>query len=440
MNYEETLNYLYTCAPLFQQVGAHAYKPGLQTSVLLDQHFGYPHRAYPTIHIGGTNGKGSCASTIASVLQEAGYKVGLYTSPHLIDFRERIRVNGVMIPQERVVDFVENERCFFEPLHPSFFELTTALALLYFKEQEVDIAIIEVGLGGRFDCTNIISPMLSVITNISADHTQFLGRTIQEIAMEKAGIIKPSTPVVIGEYTAETRKIFQEKATEVEAPIVFAQDDACAISDVRHCEKSIIYTTREWGTFTGALSGNYQVNNTRTILTALDIISKQLHFTPQHVHRGFMQVCENTGLQGRWQILCQEPLVVADAGHNEGGWECLRQQISDTCNGSLHIVLGTSSDKDIDSILTLLPENAHYYFTKASVKRAMNEGELQEKAAQYGLNGEAYPNVASAFSAARSNAHATDLIFVGGSCFVVADFLQYWNSINDTHINNNGRR
>lgn len=425
MTYEETITYLYNSAPLYQQVGALAYKPGLDTTRALDLHFGHPHRDYSIIHIAGTNGKGSCSSTIAAVLQSAGYKVGLYTSPHLIDFRERIRVNGEMIPQQRVIDFVEKERSFFEPLHPSFFELTTALAFLYFSECKVDVAVIETGLGGRLDCTNIVTPIVSVITNISLDHTQYLGKTLQCIAAEKAGIIKKEVPVVIGEAEGVVRQLFMEKAEQQCSKIIFAEDHPELLA-AKASVDVYTYKTRNWGELKGCLLGSYQEKNTNTILTVLSLLQARFNIQQQHVKQGFLHVDSMTGLQGRWQILSQSPYIVADAGHNEGGWHSLRSQLLSSNYGQLHIVLGMVSDKDIDGILGLLPQEGHYYFTKASVKRAINEKELLVKAQDKGLAGRAYPDVASAFQAALYAAQLEDMIFVGGSCFVVADFLTYW--------------
>ena len=313
MNYDQTIEYLYSSTPVFERVGASAYKEGLSNTIALDDHLGNPHRRYKTIHVAGTNGKGSTSHTLAAILQKAGYKVGLYTSPHLVDFRERIRVNGVAVSEEYVVDFVKDNREFFEPLHPSFFELTTAMAFKYFAEQKVDIAVIEVGLGGRLDCTNIISPVLSVITNISFDHTGFLGDTLEKIAGEKAGIIKPNTPVVIGEYTNETKPVFIGKAEEMNAPIIFAQDKAGE------------YQIPEF-----ELRGACQEHNAQTILTACDELIKIGLLGDKDsevIVSGFAHVCEMTGLHGRWEKIQDNPLVICDTGHNLAGWEYLAPQI-----------------------------------------------------------------------------------------------------------------
>ena len=423
MNYKETIEYLYNSAPLFQHIGGAAYKPGLQTTEALDAHFGHPHQCFKTIHVAGTNGKGSCAHTLAAVLQKAGYKVGLFTSPHLVDFRERIRVNGEMVPQEYVIDFVENERAFFEPLHPSFFELTTALAFKYFADVKVDVAVIEVGLGGRLDCTNIIRPVMSVITNISLDHTQFLGHTLAEIASEKAGIIKHDVPVVVGEICDETRPVFQSKADEVETEIHFAELEKEVLTSQVNAAQMREYTTQHWGDFSGVLTGDCQIKNTNTILCALNILSHYFHFTTAQVHEAFADVCRLTGLRGRWEIIQQQPDVVCDTGHNIGGWEYLAKQLSENKYELVHIVFGMAADKDVTAVLSLMPKDARYYFTRASVKRAMGETTLQEKAAPFGLKGEAYASVMEAYDAAMKHAGVNDLIYIGGSSFIVADFL-----------------
>ena len=308
MTYQETVEYLYNSTPVFEQVGASAYKEGLSNTLALDEHFGHPHRQFRSIHVAGTNGKGSCSHTLASILQAEGYKVGLYTSPHLVDFRERIRVNGICIPEAYVVDFVEKERSFFEPLHPSFFELSTALAFKYFAEQQVDIAVIEVGLGGRLDCTNIITPLVSIITNISFDHTQFLGNTLAQIASEKAGIIKPGIPVVIGETVAETKPVFLKKAREMQAPIVFAEDAKEVTSAEPLTEGGMEYQTKNLGKLRGELDGIYQVKNMNTILTAIPVIRQQgVVISNGSIRVGVAHVCETTGLEGRWQHIQSNP-------------------------------------------------------------------------------------------------------------------------------------
>ena len=359
MNYQETTEYLFNSTPVFEKIGAKAYKPGLQTTFALDDHFGHPHQKYKTIHIAGTNGKGSSSHTLAAILQSQGYKVGLYTSPHLVDFRERIRVNGECVPEQYVIDFVEENRAFFEPLHPSFFELTTAMALKYFAEQEVDYAVIEVGLGGRLDCTNIITPILSIITNISFDHTQFLGNILAEIAGEKAGIIKPGVPVVIGEYLPETRPVFENKAKAENAPILFAQD-----FDADHRESSEICDVDM------ELKGSYQERNKKTILTALHILRQKLAISDEAIREGFAHVCELTGLRGRWEKLNDAPLTICDTGHNLAGWNYLAPQINSVKAETKHIVFGMVDDKDVVHVLQLLKEKLEnrvkYYWTQPS--------------------------------------------------------------------------
>lgn len=430
MTYEETIQYLFNSAPLFQHVGGAAYKEGLSTTHILDAHFNHPHNQYKTIHIAGTNGKGSCAHTIAAILQHTGLKVGLYTSPHLVDFRERIRINGEMMPQQYVIDFVEEERSFFEQLHPSFFELTTALAFKYFAEQHVDVAVIEVGLGGRLDCTNIISPILSVITNISFDHTQFLGNTLAQIASEKAGIIKHKVPVIIGECNAETRSVFEHKAHEVEAPILFAEDNkevlSSEFSDL-YGHKLRHYTTRSFGDIYGELTGECQIKNANTILCALHSLSKIFSVTHEDITYAFEHVCKMTGLRGRWQILQERPTIICDTGHNTGGWQYLAHQLAQiaTSGNKLHIVFGMASDKDIERVMSTLPHEACYYWTKASVKRATSEQTIANIATKYDLHGKTYGNVAEAYEAAVNNASTNDYIYVGGSSFIVADLLRY---------------
>ncbi len=430
MTYDETIQYLFNSAPLFQHVGGAAYKEGLSTTHILDAHFNHPHNQYKTIHVAGTNGKGSCAHTIAAILQHTGLKVGLYTSPHLVDFRERIRINGEMMPQQYVIDFVEEERSFFEPLHPSFFELTTALAFKYFAEQHVDVAVIEVGLGGRLDCTNIISPILSVITNISFDHTQFLGNTLAQIASEKAGIIKHKVPVIIGECNAETRSVFEHKAHEVEAPILFAEDNkevlSSEFSDL-YGHKLRHYTTRSFGDIYGELTGECQIKNANTILCALHSLSKIFSVTHEDITYAFEHVCEMTGLRGRWQILQEHPTIICDTGHNTGGWQYLAHQLAQiaTSGNKLHIVFGMASDKDIERVMSTLPHEACYYWTKASVKRATSEQTIANIATKYDLHGKTYSNVARAYEAAVNNASTNDYIYVGGSSFIVADLLHY---------------
>lgn len=426
MNYEETLDYLYNSAPLFQHIGKDAYKEGLENTYLLDEHFNHPHRQFRTIHIAGTNGKGSCSHTLAAILQAAGYKTGLYTSPHLIDFRERIRINGTPVSKEYVTDFVEKHRDFFEPLHPSFFELTTAMAFHYFAQEQVDVAIIEVGLGGRMDCTNIIRPDLCVITNISFDHVQFLGNTLAKIAGEKAGIIKENIPVVIGETTPETKPVFIGRAKEVNAPIYFAEEEQLLQTSGINKEGKRIYQTADYTDLEGELGGLCQLKNTNTLLTAIRLLKQTgYQFTEDNVRKGFSRVCRITGLMGRWQKLESDPTLVCDTGHNVGGITYIVEQLRHQKYEQLHIVMGMVNDKDISGVLAILPKDAIYYFTKANVKRALSEKELQSMALQSGLHGNTYPNVETAVTAAKEKAGKNDFIFVGGSSFIVADLLKF---------------
>ena len=438
MTYQETCQYLFNQMPMFEKQGSAGYKEGLTNTLLLDEHLGHPHQSYATIHIAGTNGKGSCSHTLAAILQQCGYKVGLYTSPHLIDFRERIRINGEPISERYVVDFVERERSFFEPLHPSFFEVTTAMAFQYFKDKEVDIAVIEVGLGGRLDCTNIITPILSIITNISFDHTQFLGDTLAKIAAEKAGIIKRGIPIIIGEANDETRPVFLAKAQELNAPIEFAEDYNEVISAECIPGGGMLYHTRNNGDLHGDLSGSYQEKNMNTSLAAVYQLVRSGYLCecqkPHNLEKSRKEmlyainhVAEMTGLMGRWQVMQQNPKVVCDTGHNVGGWQYLSKQLEQQQCQQMHIIFGMVSDKDVNSVLELLPKNAIFYFTKADNHRAINETDLQHLAAQHGLKGESYPSVHEAYTQCMKNALRDDFIFVGGSSYVVGDFLKIFN-------------
>ena len=423
MTYQETIQYLFNSTPVFEHVGAAAYKPGLYNTHELDQHFGHPHTAYKTIHIAGTNGKGSCSHTLAAILQEAGYKVGLYTSPHLVDFRERIRVNGHSISEQRVIDFVEQERAFFEPLNPSFFELTTALALLYFKEQQVDVAVIEVGLGGRLDCTNIITPVLSLITNISFDHTQFLGNTLEQIAAEKAGIIKQHVPVVIGETVPETRTVFKQKAAICKAPIYFAEEEPEVLSSKVCQTGGRDYITQNFGNLHGQLGGEYQERNANTVLKALSLLQKIFNITPNNIIRGFANVTTLTGLRGRWEKLRENPVVICDTGHNVAGWKWLAPQIKSAVCRKLRLIFGMVDDKDVETVIKLLPKNATYYWAQASTKRAIPSNIIAEMGRKNQLVGTDCGTVAKAYHRAITDASADDFIFVGGSSYIVSDLL-----------------
>ena len=416
MNYEETINYLYNAAPAFEKVGVGAYKEGLSNTHILDKHFNHPHKQFKTIHIAGTNGKGSCSHTLAAILQSQGYKVGLYTSPHLVDFRERIRVNRECISEERVIRFVEKEKSFFEPLQPSFFELTTALAFLFFAEQNVDIAVIEVGLGGRLDCTNIITPILSVITNISFDHTQFLGNTLAKIAREKAGIIKNGVPVLVGETCEETRPVFEQVAREHDATLYYAEDNIIE------------------GDYEFELKGAYQEKNKNTILNIVRLLRNQIDISNDAVINGMKNVCELTGLMGRWQTISNTPLTICDTGHNLAGWKYLHKQIketyeairSKTVNTSmLRIVFGMVDDKDIEAVMELLPKNATYYYCQASTHRAIPSTRINGIALNLNISGQAFSTVEEAYNAVRKDAMKDDFIFIGGSSYVVADLFTY---------------
>jgi len=423
MTYQETINYLFMSAPLFQNVGGDAYKEGLYNTHQLDEHFGHPHQHYKTIHVAGTNGKGSCSHTLAAILQASGLKVGLFTSPHLVDFRERIRVNGEMLSEQYVIDFVEQHRNFFEPLHPSFFELTTAMAFKYFAEQHVDVAVIEVGLGGRLDCTNIISPEVCIITNISFDHVMFLGDTLAKIASEKAGIIKTEIPVVVGETVKETKPVFEIKAKEMKAPIFFAEEEKEVIMHRFSKKGGINYQTEKYGKVYGELGGYCQQKNTSTILCAISRLKeKGFTLSDEHIREGFSHVCEMTGLMGRWQTLRTNPKVVCDTGHNAGGFRWITRQLNNV-HAPMRIVFGMVNDKDISGVLSMMPRHATYYFCQASVKRALPHEEIKLKAKTYGLMGKSYPTVAQAYRAALNDAHKDDFIYVGGSSFVVADLL-----------------
>ena len=408
MNYNDAIEILYNQAPMFQNIGKRAYKTGLETTFELDRIFQHPHRKFRTIQVAGTNGKGSCSHLISAVLQKSGYKVGLYTSPHLKDFRERIRINGEMISEEAVCEFVELAQPIIAELQPSFFEITTAMAFRYFAMQNVDVAVIEVGLGGRLDCTNIIDPELSIITNISIDHTDLLGATLPEIAYEKAGIIKAGKPAIIGERQPEVAQVFISKATEVNAPIYFASDEM-ANAILPDCE----------------MKGYYQDKNRRTVLTAIRELRRQNYFNipDQAIVDGFAKVCYLTGIMGRWQLISENPRIICDTGHNEAGIKFVTEQLLHEKFTNLRIIIGMVSDKKIDKVLALLPKNAIYYFTKAQIPRALNEVDLQKQATEYGLCGDTYPTIEQALNKAKQDYVEGDLIFVGGSNFTVAEIL-----------------
>lgn len=426
MTYKETIQYLYDSVPMFHKVGAVAYKEGLSNTYAMDRHSGHPHTKYKTIHVAGTNGKGSCSHTLAAILQAEGYRVGLYTSPHLVSFRERIKVNGMPISEDYIVSFVENERTFFEPLHPSFFELTTAMAFRYFADMRVDVAVIEVGLGGRLDCTNIINPVLSVITNISLDHTGFLGDTPAKIAAEKAGIIKRHIPVVIGEATDETRPVFTAKACESEAPLFFAEDENRIVKAQPEPHGGMSYVASGYGNITGELGGIYQAKNTNTVLCAAERLMEISMITDKsNIIKGVAHAASATGLAGRWQKIQDNPVVICDTGHNIGGWKYLGKQLNMQKCRQMRIVFGMVDDKDIDGVMSLMPKDAVYYFTKADTHRAINDHEVQRHGNVHGLKGTCHANVKAAYEAAMTDAGTDDFIFIGGSSYVVADFLTY---------------
>ena len=421
--YQETIEYLFNSMPVFEKVGNSAYKPGLFNSESLDKHFNHPHRNYQTIHVAGTNGKGSCSHTLAAILQSAGYRVGLYTSPHLVDFKERIRVNGECISEDYVVDFVHQNASFFEPLHPSFFELTTALAFKYFADSKVDVAVIEVGLGGRLDCTNIITPVLSLITNISFDHTQFLGNTLEQIAIEKAGIIKEHVPVVIGETVPETRTVFKQKAAICKVPIYFAEEEPEVLSSKVCQTGGRDYITQNFGNLHGQLGGEYQERNANTVLKALPLLQKIFNITPNNIVRGFANVTTLTGLRGRWEKLRDNPVVICDTGHNVAGWKWLAPQIKSAVCRKLRLIFGMVDDKDVETVIKLLPKNATYYWAQASTKRAIPSNIIAEMGRKNQLVGTDCGTVAKAYHRAITDASADDFIFVGGSSYIVSDLL-----------------
>lgn len=423
MTYAETIEYLYSATPQFERIGAAAYKPGLDTARCLDTAWGNPHRLYPTIHVAGTNGKGSTCHTLAAVLQSQGYRTGLYTSPHLVDFRERMRVNGEMIPQQDVIDFVARFRDMDLGVAPSFFELTTIMAFDFFARRKVDIAVIETGLGGRLDTTNIISPVLSVITNISLDHTAQLGNTVAQIATEKAGIIKRNTPVVIGNSSGEgVRQVFEDTALLMGAPIAFA-DDEMWYGSAEMSDAGIVYHGTLAGDITGELTGDCQKENAATILCAIEQLRRGgLDISDDALRAGFAHVMELTGLLGRWMKLSDKPLTICDTGHNEGGWQYLAPRL-DGYGNDVVMVIGFVKDKDVSHILGMMPRNARYIFTQAAIPRAMDAAELARIGADFGLRGIIIPDVVRAVERARDDAGDNGLVFIGGSTYVVAEAL-----------------
>ena len=406
MTYQETVEWMFHCLPMYQLQGATAYRKDLTNAVLLSQYLNHPENHLKLIHVAGTNGKGSTSHMLASILQEAGFKTGLYTSPHLKDFRERIKIDGKEISEEAVIHFIQKHKSFFEINNLSFFEMSVGLAFDYFKSENVDIAIIETGLGGRLDATNIITPILSIITNIGLDHIQFLGNTLTAIAAEKAGIIKKNIPVIIGEYTIETRQVFEKKAEACESEILFA-------SDSFHKE------------YESDLMGDYQLANKKTVLQAAKILHDKYEYniSEDHLKAGFLNVVKNTGLSGRWQQLHSNPKVICDTAHNAHGLSVVIPQILSQQYDRLHIVLGFVNDKNLAEILPLFPKEAHYYFCSPNSERGLSVGILLNEARKIQLVGEAYDSVTSAYSAAIENAGANDFIYIGGSTFVVAEIL-----------------
>lgn len=406
MNYQETINWMFSQLPMYQTQGASAYKKDLTNTILLSNHLSHPEKDLKCIHVAGTNGKGSTSHLLASVLQEAGYKVGLYTSPHLKDYRERIKVNGKEISEKFVCEFISKNKSFFEENQLSFFEMTVGLAFEYFKKEKTDINIIEVGMGGRLDSTNIINPLISVITNIGLDHTQFLGNTLEAIAFEKAGIIKNNIPIVIGEYTKETKNVFLNKAKETNSEIFFVSD---LIAE----------------TYPSELLGDYQIQNKKTVLQTIKVLQSQNEFkiSEENIKNGFQKVIKNTGLQGRWQQLKENPKVICDTAHNSHGLKIVLNQIQNEKFEQLHIVLGVVNDKDLNEILPLFPKNAKYYFCKPNIPRGLNAEILQKKAADFQLNGKVYNSISNAYQEALKSSTKKDFIYIGGSTFVVAEVL-----------------
>jgi dihydrofolate synthase/folylpolyglutamate synthase len=429
MNYQDTLDYLVEQLPMFQKLGPSAYRTGLDNTLRLDEFFKSPHQHFPSIHVGGTNGKGSVSHLLASVLQDAGYKVGLYTSPHLLDFRERIKVNGKLIGRKFITDFVEENIGFFGTFKPSFFEISVFLAFNYFVHSRIDIAVIEVGLGGRLDATNIINPVLSVITNIGMDHTEILGDTLVKIATEKAGIIKRRTPVVIGESHPETLPVFIRRAEELKAPLVVADMQYHIDSSFSSSEGYQVFKVRKNATLPYpnlkcGLLGHYQRKNTVTLLSAIDQL-KQVGFNLEEkvIYSGIKNVIRNTGLAGRWQITGHEPVTVADTAHNADGLKQVVMQIAETPHEKLHMIIGFVNDKDVESMLLLLPKEADYYFARLSVPRTMDEKTLESKALEMGIKGSSFPSVKEAWAILKDKTGPNDLVVITGSNFLVADYL-----------------
>ena len=426
MNYDECISFLYTKLPMFSRIGPAALKNDLNNTLEICNFLNNPQTKFKTIHVAGTNGKGSVSHMIASIFQSAGFKTGLYTSPHLIDFRERIRINGEMIGKEAVISFTEKITQLIQDIEPSFFEVTVGMAFDYFSSENVDIAVIETGLGGRLDSTNVINPEISIITNIGLDHTHILGNTIEQIAGEKAGIIKQERPIVIGKATPTTRKIFSDKASDTKSEIYFAED--IYQSEAKFISPEIISVqltnkiNRDIKSFEADLPGIYQQENIATVLTAVEILKQGgWNLNEDAIKEGIRFTKKNTGLLGRWDLISSKPLIIADVAHNIDGINKLLDQIKMSTFESLHLILGLSADKDIDGLLKLLPDSAKYYFTQANIPRALNAATLKELANNHNLNGDTYTNVNDAITIALSNATPNDLIIICGSIFVVGE-------------------
>ena len=429
MTYQQTIDYLFSRLPMFQRVGAAAYKANLDNTISICKALGNPEKKIKCVHVAGTNGKGSSSHMLAAILQQAGYKTGLYTSPHLIDFRERIKINGKLIPKTDVVKFVENYKTIFEDIEPSFFEWTVGLAFHYFAEQEVDVAIIEVGLGGRLDSTNVIKPQCCLITNIGFDHVNLLGNTLPLIAAEKAGIIKEKIPVVISQTQLDVLSVFNTKAQSLKAPIIFADKQYKVLShdfqDGLLCAELLEKITNNTQHYKLDLTGTYQLKNLQGVLSCINSLKqKGFLIEDENVLYALQHVKKLTGLMGRWQILSEKPLIIADTGHNEDGITEVVKNIERYSYKKLHMIIGVVNDKDVTSILKLLPKNATYYFCKANIPRALPEKELFDLAKQHDLKGKKFASVALALSEAKKVAKANDLIFIGGSTFTVADAIQ----------------
>ncbi|MCW3077006.1 MAG: dihydrofolate synthase [Bacteroidetes bacterium] len=428
MTYQQTLDYLFAKLPMYQRVGAAAYKADLSNTIKIVEVLGKPHQKIKCIHVAGTNGKGSCSHMIAAILQQAGYKTGLYTSPHLTDFRERIKVNGKMIPKNYIIDFVEKYKEPFEKIEPSFFEWTVGLAFDFFANQEVDVAVIEVGLGGRLDSTNIITPKVSLITNISYDHMNLLGDSLEKIGSEKAGIIKPRVPVVIGQYQSETAPLFMQIARENKSPIEFA-DKVYKVLSARSSGEFLSVTVlnrrdNSETTYDLDLTGFYQTKNLLGVLNTIEhVVKAGFMIEPEHIKIALQKVCSLTNLAGRWHKISEKPLIIADAGHNEDGIRQVVEHLKTLSFNKLHFVFGTVNDKEVSKILSLLPKEACYYFVKSSVPRALGEKELLEQALKFKLEGKSFASVKEGISAAKKAYKKNDLIFIGGSTFVVGDAL-----------------